>query len=213
MPQPADTLVLDTLQTAAWRSNSDFDYGRELALHEPGMLEQMWESVRQAWANLFTDTLGGGFSEQTWLFITFLLVAAVLSSMAIRHGGFFARRRTEDALDYEVTEDTIYGIDFLQSISRAVADSRWSEAVRLAYLQVLRRLSDVGWIAWRPSKTPTQYTREVTTTDFRALTAHFLRVRYGGFAATEEVWHEVERLAQAVTATLPAAEAEKGGES
>lgn len=212
MPNAADTLVLDTLQTAAWRSNPDFDYGRELALHEQGMLEQMYASVRHALSELFGNALGYGFSEPTWLLITFILVAAVLSSMALRHGGFLARRRKDDALSYEVTEDNIYGVDFEQGISRAVAGSRWNEAVRLAYLQTLRRLSDAAWIAWRPSKTPTQYTHEVTTAPFRALTGHFLRVRYGGFAATEAVWHEVEQLARAVTDALPQPETEKGGE-
>jgi hypothetical protein len=59
-------------------------------------------------------------------------------------------------------------------------------------------LSDSGRIDWQLFKTPTQYTTEVASTDFRELTTHFLRVRYGNFEATEALFLRMSTLRGAV---------------
>ena len=64
----------------------------------------------------------------------------------------------------------------------------------MIYLQTLKALSDSAQIDWQPYKTPTQYSKEVTTGDFRTFTNHFLRVRYGNFEATQVLSVEMKRL-------------------
>ena len=79
-----------------------------------------------------------------------------------------------------------------------MASQNYREAARLIYLQKLRELSDANRIEWRLYKTPTQYTREETSDNFRKLTNHFLRIRYGNFNATEALCKEMVRLAEGI---------------
>ena len=72
------------------------------------------------------------------------------------------------------------------------------KAVRLLYLQTLKRLSDEKRIDWQPYKTPTQYINEVRIPVFRQLTNHFLRVRYGNFEATEELFNSMKSLQEEI---------------
>ena len=115
-----------------------------------------------------------------------------------RHPNLFRRKSVSSQLKYEVTEDTIYGIDFKQEIEKALASQNYREAARLIYLQKLRELSDANRIEWRLYKTPTQYTREETSDNFRKLTNHFLRIRYGNFNTTEALCREMVRLAEGI---------------
>ena len=67
--------------------------------------------------------------------------------------------------------------------------------MRLLYLQTLKQLSDAERIDWQLYKTPTQYLNEVRLPAFRQLTNHFLRVRYGNFEATEELFPYMQAFA------------------
>lgn len=99
---------------------------------------------------------------------------------------------------YEVTADTIYGVDFDTDIRQAISQGNYKEAVRLVYLQTLRNLSDRELIFWELYKTPTEYIYELKEEDlripFRQLTNRFLEVRYGNFQATQRTYDQVSAL-------------------
>ncbi len=92
----------------------------------------------------------------------------------------------------------LYGIDFDAEIKAALVRRDYKEAVRLLYLQTLKQLSDKELIDWQLYKTPTQYIYEVKSESqrnvFRNLTNSFLRVRYGNFDATEQLFIEMSGL-------------------
>ena len=111
-------------------------------------------------------------------------------------------RSYKNSLPYTVEEDTIYGVDFPKGIDEALSRRDYREAIRLLYLQTLKQLSDAERIDWQLYKTPTQYIYEVRLPAFRQMTNHFLRVRYGNFEATEELFREMQALQE---------EIEKGG--
>lgn len=118
---------------------------------------------------------------------------------------FVYRKRPElfmvshkNALPYTVEEDTIYGVDFPGGIAEALSRQNYREAVRLLYLQTLKQLSDAERIDWQLYKTPTQYINEVRLPAFRQLTNHFLRVRYGNFEATEELFRTMQTLQEEI---------------
>ena len=113
-------------------------------------------------------------------------------------------RSPKNALPYTIEEDTTYGVDFPGGITEALSRQDYREAVRLLYLQTLKQLSDAERIDWQLYKTPTQYINEVRMPAFRQLTNHFLRVRYGNFEATEELFRTMQSLQ---------GEIEKGGVS
>ena len=100
--------------------------------------------------------------------------------------------------------DDIYAIDYDAEMADAQARGDYSALVRLVYLRTLRTLADAGRIEWSLSKTPEQYASEIGTDDFRRMTMHFLRVRYGRFESSRELYDEMSALRAAV---------EKGGES
>ena len=101
-------------------------------------------------------------------------------------------------MEYEVTEDTIYGIDFPSEIEKALENENFREALRLMYLQTLKSLSDYHQIEWQPFKTPTQYTFEFRQTDFKRMTSLFVRVRYGGFGADKDMIRDMHNLQASV---------------
>jgi hypothetical protein len=107
-------------------------------------------------------------------------------------------KKEEEGVDYDVEEDTIYGVDFDSEIRQALAAQDYRQAVRLLYLQTLKHLSDQGRINWQPSKTPMQYMRELELPAFSELSRHFIRVRYGNFGATEALFREMESLQREV---------------
>lgn len=71
----------------------------------------------------------------------------------------------------------------------AVTERNFRLAVRLLYLQTLKRLTDAGWIAYKPDKTNQQYVYELTSSplqaDFERLTRQFEFVWYGDFPINE----------------------------
>ena len=98
----------------------------------------------------------------------------------------------------EVTEDTIYGVDFPSEIEKALENENFREALRLMYLQTLKSLSDYHQIEWQPFKTPTQYTFEFRQADFKRMTSLFVRVRYGGFGADKDMIRDMHNLQASV---------------
>ena len=105
-------------------------------------------------------------------------------------------------MEYTVSEDTIYGIDFNTEITRAAGNGNYREAIRLTYLKTLRLLSDREIIDWQPFKTPSQYTREFQNEKLRIMTNHFLRVRYGDFDADKDLFATVCSLADGIAGTI-----------
>lgn len=110
----------------------------------------------------------------------------------------------KEDVSIEEAEENIHVIDFEAEIARARSAGDYTRASRLLYLQTLKQLSDARRIDWQPQKTPAQYTREVSGRAFLQLTNHFVRIRYGGFEADEQLFLTMEALQ---------AETGKGGEA
>ena len=180
LTSPADTLVCDTAQIALWQSDPAYNYNRELITPEMNVFE--WIS-RQ-------------FGELMRKIAILLLLLIVWFVYRKRPELFMVSHK--NALPYTVEEDTIYGVDFPGGIAEALSRQNYREAVRLLYLQTLKQLSDAERIDWQLYKTPTQYINEVRLPAFRQLTNHFLRVRYGNFEATEELFRTMQTLQEEI---------------
>ena len=190
MTLPVDTLVCDTARIAAWQQDVAFDYNRELIEPQQTIWEWLFQVIMGFLSEAFHDAMQ---YELSW--IVFAIIAVVLLVVGgwllyKYRPGLFGRGKN-DRLDYEVEEDTIYGIDFDKAIRQALERKDYREAVRLKYLQTLKMLTENGRIDWQLHKTPTQYTYECTDEAFLRMTRHFLRIRYGNFEATPEVYEEL----------------------
>lgn len=198
------------MQIAKWQAQHDFDYNRELVGDSMTVTEWLMMQLRELLNDLFGEAIDKPLVQ--WLLIT--LAVVVLGFIAWYlwhyHPGIFGRQGQE-LVEYEDTEDNIYGVDFDTAITEALARENYREAVRLVYLRTLKALADTNRIDWQPFKTPSQYVREFAAAcslcsggatanpaAFRTLTAHFLRVRYGNFPATRPLYDEVDELGKEV---------------
>ena len=151
-----DTLAVDTLLIARWRDNPEFDYDAEFR----GSGFSLWDWIERRIADLvdrlFGNTMLGDWSNVVWYVLGFSAIVAIVLFVFYRHPELLhvLRRGAKAKEEYEVVEDTIYGIDFPAAIAQAMSRGDYREAVRLSYLQALRHLSDANIIDWQPSKTP-----------------------------------------------------------
>lgn len=193
----SDTLTIDSAQIAQWQAQQDFDYNRELVGGGMTFTEWMMTQIKELLRDLFGQAWNSDYTWWVLAVIGAVVVGIVVWYVWRFHPGLFKRRKDEQT--YEETEDTIYGVDFDSTISQALGREDYREAIRMVYLRTLKTLSDSQQIDWQPFKTPSQYVRELSdSAAFRMLTAHFLRVRYGNFAATRQLYDEVEQLGKEV---------------
>ena len=190
MSLPVDTLVCDTARIAVWQQDPAFDYNRELIEPEQTILQWLFEVIIGFFTRMIDSALQ---SDVSWVFITAacVLLIGVGGWLIYKYRpGLFGRKKKEQ-LDYELEDDNIYGIDFEAAIAEALGRKDYREAVRLKYLQTLKLLTESGSIDWQLHKTPTQYTYECSDEDFLRMTRHFLRIRYGNFEATPEIYEDM----------------------
>lgn len=194
---PTDTLVCDTAQIALWQSDAAYDYNRELITPQINIFEWLSRQFGEILRKLFGSRFAEEYSGPILIGIAILLLLLIIWFVYMKRPELFTRSR-KNTLPYELGEDTIYGVDFPGGIAEALSRQDYREAVRLLYLQTLKQLSDAGCIDWQLYKTPTQYIYEVRTPAFRQLTNHFLRVRYGNFEATEELYDTMQTLQEEI---------------
>ena len=204
LTSPADTLVCDTAQIALWQSDPAYNYNRELITPEMNVFEWISRQFGELMRKIFGSRFAEEYSGLILICIAILIFAidCLVRLPEIVPNCLWSLVRM--SLPYTIEEDTIYGVDFPGGITEALSRQDYREAVRLLYLQTLKQLSDAERIDWQLYKTPTQYINEVRMPAFRQLTNHFLRVRYGNFEATEELFRTMQSLQ---------GEIEKGGVS
>jgi hypothetical protein len=199
-----DSLQIDTTTVNAFRANADYDYSRELMHRTYSLWDLIKEELNKFLNSLFGSNLGEDSSEAFWITIAVVALVGLAIFFYMHRNAVFGNEGRKKMMKYEVTEDTIYGIDFPEAIAAAMKKADFSEAVRLTYLYTLRRLSDAKKVNWEPSKTPSQYSRELHSKDFSQMSNILLRVRYGGFPANETLCSLMQQLGDAVIT-------EKGG--
>ena len=199
-----DTLVIDSAQIAQWQAQQDFDYNRELV--GDGMTFTQWllMQLREFLYDLLGEAAKNSITQWMLAIAGVVVVGVVVWYLWRYHPGLFKRQGNVQQA-YGDVEDNIYGVDFDTAISRAVGREDYREAIRLVYLQTLKTLADANLIDWQLYKTPSQYVRELTASPlsnggaaFRTLTAHFLRVRYGNYQATRQLYDELCQLGKEV---------------
>ncbi|UHG91690.1 DUF4129 domain-containing protein [Spirosoma oryzicola] len=116
-------------------------------------------------------------------FVVYLLMKAEVL------GFLFPKKAQTSTLAYENLSENIHAINFDAAIDEAVGQRNFRQAVRLLYLQTLKRLTDPGLIHYKPDKTNQHYINELAKTplqtDFERLTRQFEFIWYGDFPIDE----------------------------
>ncbi|MBO5541179.1 MAG: DUF4129 domain-containing protein [Muribaculaceae bacterium] len=195
-----DTLQCDTTLLQQLQQASEYDYQREFVEQDYSLIQRIIRWLEE----IFSGTMRTATSDETSLFWVlggiFVVIAAGVYLFTHKVGIF--RRGGKSDLDYEVEDEDIYGIDFDSRIDKAVSQHDWREATRLTHLKTLRWLADNGRIEWALYKTPSQYTREELSPEFREMTNDFLRIRYGNFEATEQTYQLMQSRSKAMIARI-----------
>ena len=195
-----DTLQCDTTLLQQLQQASEYDYQREFVEQDYSLIQRIIRWLEE----IFSGTMRTATSDETSLFWVlggiFVVIAAGVYLFTHKVGIF--RRGGKSDLDYEVEGEDIYGIDFDSRIDKAVSQHDWREATRLTHLKTLRWLADNGRIEWALYKTPSQYTREELSPEFREMTNDFLRIRYGNFEATEQTYQLMQSRSKAMIARI-----------
>jgi hypothetical protein len=173
----------DADQLRELQTDRDYQYGRDAPPPENpiarffawllGKLMEFFASkaYQNVWQYVILAAIAG-------LVVYLLMKAEVLSFL-------FPKKALSNELDYENLAENIHEINFETAIDEAVNRENFRLAVRLLYLQTLKRLTDAGRIAYKPDKTNRQYVHELAgstlQTDFESLTRQFEFIWYGDF--------------------------------
>ena len=194
----ADTIIYDAQKIADYQADGRFDYNSQLYIPD-----YSWFDILSRWFNrLLNAIFSGKFEENVttpvMIFLFIAIIASILYFLYKKRPELFMREKKVIPLSYDIEEENIHGIDFSKEISAALDCSDYRLAIRLLYLQTLRLLSDNKLIDWQIHKTPTEYLYEIRNNEmkplFRKLTNRFLRVRYGNYAATPEMYDTIHGL-------------------
>ena len=136
---------------------------------------------------------------------SFLQVLAVIFALCIIAYGIYwmlqaPRNRTVSRDGTEITlanlDEYIHETDLARFLREALAASNWPLAVRLYFLQTIKRLSEKEAIVWSKEKTNRDYLREMRGhrlgTQFRDVTRQYERVWYGNQPLTVEEFARLE---------------------
>ncbi|MBC7902533.1 MAG: hypothetical protein H7Y27_03895 [Gemmatimonadaceae bacterium] len=179
-----------------YKNDEAFNYNEQRA-KGTSFWSRLWDRIfgviDRAYANKFW---GPFFEVLLWILVFGALLYAVLKLSGMEKLGFFSKNRTASkALDYLVTEEDIYAIDFTESIALAINEKNFRLAIRLLYLQTLRKLADNELISWKLNKTNDVYIRELSGTaysnDFNYITYAYDYAWYGEVPVNEEQFSEV----------------------
>ena len=100
---PADTLVCDTAQVAAWQSDPAFAYSRELIAPEINVLEWFSRWFGKLLDKIFGNTLVAEYSEVVLICIAVLILVLVIWFVYKKRPELFMRSR-KSTLPYTVGE-------------------------------------------------------------------------------------------------------------
>ena len=179
------TLVFNEKTIEEW--GEAYDYNRELGK------TKLKPEIKIPEKDLNNNHLEDLYTIVLWIVGVFLLVG--FTTFLVYHLKFGTQSRKSVEIP---EEDTIYGVDFEALIAQMEKEGNYMQCIRLKYLSVLKALHDSYRIVWEPYKTPTQYVYELKNTDFKSLTNLFMKVRYGGYAATSMMYDEAKRLSDLV---------------
>jgi Domain of unknown function (DUF4129) len=203
IPGDSSQVTVRSIPTARinkYKNDEAFNYNQQRA-KGISMWDRFWywvgEMIQKASASKFWS---GFFKLLLWGFCIFAFVYTVLKFRGMEGIGLFSSNKNNDALEYLVTEEDIYGIDFPGAIQAAIEQKSFRPAIRLLYLQTLRKLSDAELIRWKMNKTNDIYVSELFNTvyykDFAYLTRAYDYAWYGELPVHEEQFKEVQHYFQ-----------------
>ncbi|MEI6310815.1 MAG: hypothetical protein WCP57_01005 [Bacteroidota bacterium] len=108
----------------------------------------------------------------------------------------FSSRKTSIHLPYDIEKEDIQELDFNYLIQEAIKNKQYRLAVRLQYLNTLKKLNENNYIQWSIEKTNWQYMfelKEPYKSKFVQITTVFDWVWYGEHSIDEQEYSQIEK--------------------
>lgn len=169
------------------QTDRDYQYGND-ALPPDNPVARFLAYI---WRRLM-EFLASEAYQNFWQYVFLAGIAALVVYLLLKAevlGFLFPKRAQSAGLDYENLAENIHEIDFNAAVDEAAGQQNYRLAVRLLYLQTLKRLTDAGLIQYKSDKTNRQYVYELAGSPwqdaFDYLTRQFEFVWYGDFPIDE----------------------------
>ena len=125
----SDTIVCDSSLLKKIINDGNYDYNSEITVEQKSLLEKVKDDfgrwLDDVLSSLFNspDAIINSNNLMRWVWIGIAAVALVTILYYIyKKKMFFFKKKEKAADDYEVGEETIYGIDFDKEIAAAVPE-------------------------------------------------------------------------------------------
>jgi hypothetical protein len=198
-----DTVVVrqrsfDQGSLANYRDSNDFKYKQP-----PSTVVSLWDQFTQ-WLGEVLDWFFNGAATTPWgKVLTYaggLFLIIVIVMLLLKVDAFRVLTSGADQLPIQASglHEDIHRMDFDALIAAALQEKEYRLAVRLTFLQALKKLSDHQQVDWRPGKTNKDYVNELTDdklrVGFNELSFYFEYAWYGEFDITEALYQRVRGI-------------------
>lgn len=190
---------------ASYKKQQAFQYDK---LQEPAtsLWDRFWNWFWFKVGQLLSTSQG---KTTAWtllvLFVAGMVALFVFKFMGMNKNGLFGRKSGK-GLQYSIASDDINSILFEEAIAAAEASGNYRLSIRLLYLQVLKIISDGGFIDWQINKTNTDYIEEVSNKSwlgaFKELTHTFEYTWYGEAFVNREDYQVLQQKFQTFNRNL-----------
>ena len=201
MITPRDTISANDSVLDAFRQSGDYDYVRDLGTGDGNDVNYFDVLTQKAGEMFDVDMSWLVLPEWFWWILGGVALAAVGYLIWKYRAKLFSPQDNKPKVQ-EITEDDINEVDFDQLIDEAQRKGDYLALCRLHYLKTLKAASDASLVTWKLYKTPTQYAMEWRDDDFKVMTNHFLRFRYGHYDADAALAEEMRSLQERLLARI-----------
>ena len=153
--------------------------------------EKLYRTIFSSWKDIGL----GAMIFRIVLYIIFLIFVVYLLLQIFNIKDIFGRNKKIIDLPYDIENENIHELDFNQLIAKALEEHQYRLAIRLQYLNSIKKLSDSNLIQWSIEKTNMHYIIEINSkykNDFISLTQIFDWVWYGEYLVDK---NEYEKFA------------------
>lgn len=160
-----------------------------------GSKEQQ-SSTRQKSNSSPRSSSGGSGNLLLILLLFAALVIILMIALKLRPGSLFRRSADKEVAPVEEAAEDIHKIHFESELDKAIRLKNFRLALRIMYLETLKKLTDKNLIAWRPEKTNWDYVRELNDPQlkkpFSEITNAYDYAWYGEFAIDEPLFRMMQ---------------------
>lgn len=186
----------DQAKLQGYQKDPDFKY---ITAKEPpkSLWNRFWDWFWSKIGGLLSTRSGRATFKYTLLLIAIVVLVLFIFQLRKMNAVGLFRVSKGSNIPFSVLDDDIHAINFEQEIADAVSQGNFRLAVRLLYLQSLKKLSDLGFITWRIDKTNISYVNEVRGSnfyqEFYRLTAQFENNWYGNIPINQGEYENVSQ--------------------